>query len=75
MNGNTNQPMVPNGPQFPPPQRRGPMEIAALVAEYVKSGVVHCFLILLTAAAIGVLFLGLKGIWFLVDKCSKALGV
>lgn len=51
------------------------MEIAALVAEYVKSGVVHCVLILLAAAAIGGLYLGLKGIWFLVDKCSKALGV
>lgn len=46
-----------------------------LLAEYVRAGVLHCLLVLVAAAAIAGLFIGLKAIWYLVDRCSRALGV
>lgn len=50
------------------------METAARVGEYVRAGVVHCLYAVLAAVALAVLYLSLRGLWFMVEKINFAIG-
>jgi hypothetical protein len=72
MNG-TNQP---NPPLLQPPApRRSPTQFAALLGEYVQAGVRSAFWILVAAASLGGLYIGLRATYWAVQHVSQALGV
>ena len=66
----------PNPPLLqPPPTPRSPTQFAARVGDYVKAGVAMVIWMLVAAASLGVLYIGLRATYWAINRLSEALGV
>ena len=59
----------------PPPTPRSPTRFAARVGEYVKAGFAMVIWMLVAAASLGALYIGLWATYWAINRLSEALGV